>query len=151
MHTHTHTLIHKHIHTRTHTHTYTHTHTHTHTHLYSSNSGTHKTVPPPGKASPPRYPCWSRRLLLHLHPCWAHPSLSSGVFAVPAGASLVRKGWSLLMVGVVCAYGPLAMIPAALVWCVVCVWCGGCVRVCVCMYVCVHVCVCMCMSVCMCG
>ena len=49
------------------------------------------------------------------------------------------------MVGVVCAYGPLAMIPAALVWCVVCVWCGVCVRVCV------HVCVWMCMSACMCG
>ena len=52
------------------------------------------------------------------------------------------------MVGVVCAYGPLAMIPAALVWCGVCVcgvWCGVCVRVCV------HVCVWICMSACMCG
>ena len=48
------------------------------------------------------------------------------------------------MVGVVCAYGPLAMIPAALVWC------GVCVRVCVCacMCVCMYVCVCVCLYVC---
>ena len=47
------------------------------------------------------------------------------------------------MVGVVCAYGPLAMIPAALVWCVWCVcgvvWCVVCACMCVDVYVCMYV------------
>ena len=68
--------------------------THIHVRTTLTNSGSHGTIPPSGKAPPTRHPCWPGCFLLHLCACSADPHLSSAVPCVPAGKTLVRKGWN---------------------------------------------------------